>query len=135
MTTASDVWDLWTCRAQLVRVTDGDTVVMTMDQGYGGRQEEAIRLIRDWAPEKRDVGYLETTTFTGQWYRSVLATTRRRWPFVVQSIPNTNLEPNEGRSFVRYLGLIYAYDDPENCLNDQVAVFLEQHPEWGPGTT
>lgn len=128
-------WDLWTRRAQLIRVTDGDTVVMQMDQGCGSRQEEAIRLVNDWAPESGELGYLETSAFTSNWYRSILAGSRRRWPFVTQTIPNTAFEPNQRRSFVRYLGFIFAYDEPANCLNDQVAAFLLQHPEWGPGIT
>lgn len=128
-------WDLWTRRAQLVRVTDGDTVVMEMDNGFGARQEEAIRLVNDWAPEKGQTGYLETGTFTGNWFRSIQAGTRRRWPFVTQTVQNTLIEPNQTRSFVRYLGFIFEYDNAGNCLNDQVAAFLLQHPEWGHGVT
>jgi hypothetical protein len=133
--TTADTWELWTRRARLIRVTDGDTVVMEWDQGAGDRHEEAIRLINDWAPESTQAGYVETTTFTSNWFRSVLTGTRRRWPFVVQTVPSTAFEPNLKRSFTRYLGLIYEFENPANCLNDQITAFLLQHPEWGRGTT
>jgi hypothetical protein len=43
------------------------------------------------------------------------------------------LEPSKRRTFVRYVGTVYARDTGE-CLNEVIAAFVAQHPEWGRGT-
>jgi hypothetical protein len=58
----------------------------------------------------------------------------RRWPLYVMTEPNTNPEPTERRSFVRYIGTVYDYADRRRCLNVDLAGFLAQHLEWGSGT-
>jgi hypothetical protein len=117
-------------RAQLVNVADGDTLTILADQGFSGRQEEAIRLAGVSAPELRDPGGPECAAFTQAWMGQLQL---RRWPLYVMTEPNTNPEPVERRSFVRYIGTVYDYADRRRCLNSDLAAFLAQHPEWGSG--
>lgn len=42
---------LWRFRARVVRVIDGDTVVILADTGFYGRHEVTLRLADVWAPE------------------------------------------------------------------------------------
>jgi len=121
---------MWDYRAQLLRVDDADTIVILADQGFSGRQEEAIRLADVSAPELREPGGAETKAFTQAWSGQL---SLLRWPLYVMTQPNTNPEPSERRSFVRYIGTVYDYADRRRCLNDDLAAFLAQHPEWGSG--
>jgi hypothetical protein len=121
---------VWDYRAQLIRIDDADTIVILADQGFSGRQEEAIRLADVSAPELRDPGGAETKSFTQAWAAQLPLL---RWPLYVMTQPNTNPEPSERRSFVRYIGTVYDYADRGRCLNDDLAAFLTQHPEWGSG--
>lgn len=122
---------MWDYRAQLVKVDDADTLVILADQGFSGRQEEAIRLADVSAPELRDPGGPESKAFTEAWLALLPV---RRWPLYVMTEPNTNPEPTERRSFVRYIGTVYDYADRRRCLNIELAAFLAGHPEWGSGT-
>jgi hypothetical protein len=58
-----------------------------------------------------------------------------RWPAVVRTLPNTNPEPGERRSFTRYLGEVEDAARPERNLNTEIVTFLAGHPEWGQGRT
>lgn len=128
---------MWDYRAQLVRVLDGDTIAVLLDQGLSSRQEEHIRLVGAWAPEKGEPGYGEATQFTADWIMLLTQgiPTLRRWPMLVHTMPNTTVEPSEKRSLTRYLGIVYDITDPTKCLNVDLAKFLATHPEWGPGQT
>lgn len=117
-------------RARLVRVVDADTIVLELDCGFGGRQEEQIRLLDVSAPELRDPGGAESHAFTVQWLSRLSA---RRWPLWVDTEPSVSVEPVERRSFVRYLATVRDYTDPEHSLNEALAGFLAEHPEWGSG--
>lgn len=117
-------------RAQLHRVIDGDTLVLTLDQGFSGRQEEAIRLVGVSAPELAEPGGQECLAFTLGWLGGAATL---RWPLYVTTVPNTNPEPTERRTLVRYLGAVQYYDRRDRVLNTELATFLAQHPEWGHG--
>ena len=121
---------MWDYRAQLLRIDDGDTIVILADQGFSGRQEEAIRLAGVSAPELRDPRGAESKAFTQAWAGQLML---MRWPLYVVTQPNTNPEPTERRSFVRYIGTVFDYADRARCLNEDLAAFLAQHPEWGSG--
>jgi hypothetical protein len=56
-----------------------------------------------------------------------------RWPLLVTTSINNNPEPDERRTFTRYLGTV---SDLVNgrVLNTDLADYLTQHPEWGSGT-
>jgi endonuclease YncB( thermonuclease family) len=117
-------------RAALVRVVDGDSVILEMDQGFGGRQQEEVRLLSVSAPEKDQPGGLECRDFTTAWLGQV--SPQLRWPLHVITVPNTNPEPTERRTFVRYLATVSDITDGR-VLNADLALFLNQHPEWGHG--
>jgi hypothetical protein len=118
-------------RAQLIRVIDGDTVVINFDQGLHSRQEESIRLIIVGAPEPDEAGYEEAKQFTIQWMENLDES--RRWPLYIFTEPNRNFEPDERRSFVRFLGTVTDIRGSRPTLNQALKNFLLQHPEWGSG--
>lgn len=115
---------------------DGDTVLLLIDQGLNGRAEEAVRLAGVWAPERRQFGGAEAAMHTGMVFEEVeerFRAAQRRWPFIVvtEQVKGRH-EVAESRSFVRYAGHVWARDTGE-YLNETIAAFLAQHPEWGKG--
>ena len=118
-------------RAVLVRVVDGDSAVLLLDVGMGVRVEEAVRLLNVSAPEHNQPGGMESRDFAAAWFGQCSAA--RRWPLRVVTVPNTTLEPNERRTFIRYLAIVSDIVTPARVLNADLALFLSQHPEWGHG--
>lgn len=115
---------------------DGDTVLMVIDQGLNGHQEEPIRLAGVFGAESWQNGGPEVARFTALVFDEVVerATAhRQRWPFLVITEPVHGLEDSQRRTFARYAGTVYARDTGE-CLNATIAAFVKAHPEWGPGT-
>jgi hypothetical protein len=115
---------------------DGDTVLMILDLGMGVFTEEPIRLKACFAPETNQPGGKETAMFlrlTLEEIEERAVGRHARWPFVIATEPNSNPEPDEIRSFVRYVGTVYAIDNGEN-VNAAVVDFLASHPEWAGGT-
>jgi hypothetical protein len=121
---------MWEYRAALVRVVDGDTLILEIDQGFSGRQEEAIRLVNVRAPEHNQAGGMDTLHFVQEWMERLPKT---RWPLWVNTVPNTNLEPTERRTLSRYLGAVGELLPLGRNLNTDVRAFLAAHPEWGSG--
>lgn len=131
------MWDYRARRSDKAREKgdDGDTVLMIVDLGMGTWTEEPIRLKGCFAPESKQVGGLEAAKFLALTLEEIeerIAARRGRWPFLLVTEPNENPEPDERRSFVRYIGTLFAYDTGEN-LNATVATFLAGHPDWGKG--
>jgi endonuclease YncB( thermonuclease family) len=121
---------MWTYRAALITVIDGDTLRLLIDTGYHGRVEEDIRLLAVSAPETYQPGGQETTVYVSDWMHAL---EDLRWPLQVVTVPNRNLEPDERRTFTRYLGTVSDIVDGR-ILNTDLADYLAQHPEWGSGT-
>jgi hypothetical protein len=122
-------------KARAGKGDDGDTVLMILDLGMGVFTEEPIRLAGCFAPETSQMGGKESAKFLALTMEEVeerAAARHARWPFVVRTEPNTSPEPDERRSFVRYVGAIYALDTSE-FINGDVIAFLASHPEWGGG--
>lgn len=109
---------------------DGDSAVLLIDVGMGARVEEEVRLLGVSAPEHNQPGGLECRDFLAAWFKGL---PQRRWPALVRTIPNNTLEPNERRSFVRYLATVSDITEPSRVLNIDLATYLSQHPEWGHG--
>jgi len=136
--------DTWDYRYRAARsdkprelADDGDTILMLLDLGMNARSEEAIRLVGVFAPERKQFGGAEVAMFTAEVFSEVeerFTATRRRWPFVVATEKvNGRYEAGEARSFVRYVGHVWARDTGE-YLNDVITQFIASHPEWGHGT-
>jgi hypothetical protein len=121
---------MWDYRAQLIRVVDADTVVLLIDQGMSNRREEALRLLNVSAPEHNKPGGPQATAFTQQWMNAL--SPAWRWPMRVLTQPNTKREPEEDRTYVRYLATVSDMA-LERCLNDDLRAYLAEHPEWGHG--
>jgi len=113
-----------------VRIVDGDSIIVECDTGFGGRQEEEIRLLKVSAPEHNQPGGLECRDFLVAWFKQVAV---RRWPLHVVTVPNLTLEPSERRTFIRYLATVSDIAASGRVLNVDLAGFLAQHPEWGHG--
>lgn len=115
---------------------DGDTVLFLLDQGMRGRREEPLRLAGVWAPERRKFGGAEAGAFLGLVFAEVeerFRAKRRRWPFiVVTELTHGKYETAERQTIDRYVGHVWARDTGE-YLNQTIADFLAQHPEWGKG--
>jgi len=122
---------MWDYRAKCKRVLDGDTLILLIDQGLSSRQQESIRLLNVSAPEMSQPGGIDTRLFVMNWLEhwnlSLL-----EWPLYVVTEKNTNIEPDEKRTFTRYVAKVYDINK-KSCLNDDINAFLASHPEWGSG--
>ena len=93
--------DLWTYRASLVRVVDGDTAVMRLDLGFRTSCEQSLRLIGVNAPElfsgtNREMG-AQARTDCGEW---LWERETGSWPFIVRT-------EKDRQTFGRFLGTVY----------------------------
>lgn len=122
---------MWEYRARLVRVVDGDTIVALMDTGFGGRQEEHLRLEGVSAPELGQPGGQEARQFAIEWAASASV---RSWPLLIRTQPNSNIEPTERRTLTRYLAKVLYINSSFPSLNSMLRVYLAEHPEWGTGS-
>jgi hypothetical protein len=133
------MWDYRARRSDKPRTgkgDDGDTVLVVIDLGMGTFAEEPIRLKACFAPETSQPGGKESAKFLALTLEEIeerAAARHARWPFLIVTEPNSSPEPDERRSFVRYIGTLYAIDNGEN-VNVAMADFLLAHPEWGGGT-
>lgn len=121
---------MWNYRARVLETLDGDTLRVELDTGFHGRQEEDLRLLAVYAPEKSQPGGSETAQFVRGWVAQL--DPKLRWPIEVDTSPNTNPEPDERRSFVRYIAEVRNIATGRS-LNDDVRAFLAAHPDWGGG--
>jgi hypothetical protein len=123
---------MWTYRAAVIAVIDGDTLRLEIDLGFHVHTQQDIRLLAVSAPEHNQPGGTEATDFVKQWLDIDLDETMR-WPLLVTTVLNTWPEPDERRTFTRYLGTVTDIVNGR-VLNTDLADYLTQHPEWGSGT-
>jgi endonuclease YncB( thermonuclease family) len=120
---------------------DGDTILFWLSEGLNDAAEEPIRLAGVKAPESRQMGGKESAAELALICEDIeerARARRRRWPFMVYTEPNTAPDHDERRSFVRWVGTVWAFDAAETgelSVNDQMIQFLAAHPEWGNGVT
>jgi len=95
-------------RAKIVRVVDGDTVIMEIDLGFHVTANVSVRLLGVDAaesyrgtPSERERGHY-AKTFVESWvYRNARTPeVKLEWPFVLSS--------SKGHSFGRWLGRVWA---------------------------
>jgi endonuclease YncB( thermonuclease family) len=121
---------MWTYRAALIQVIDGDTLRLDIDLGFHVRTQQDIRLLAVSAPETYQPGGQEATAYVSDWMHAL---EDLRWPLLITTSINHNVEPEEKRTFTRYLGTITDIVDGRT-LNTDLADYLALHPEWGSGT-
>jgi hypothetical protein len=120
---------------------DGDTILFWLSEGLNDAAEEPIRMDHVTAPESYQMGGRESAAQLRMICEEIeerARVKRRRWAFKVYTNPNTNPEPDERRSFVRWSGTVWAFDAAETgepSINAQMIAFLRLHPEWGDGIT
>jgi len=121
---------MWTYRAALIQVIDGDTLRLDIDLGFHVRTQQDIRLLAVSAPEHNQPGGAEITQWVRDWMTHCLP---GGWPLLVATTLTRTSEPDEKRTFTRYLGTV---SDPSDgrVLNDDLRNYLALHPEWGSGT-
>jgi len=132
VTTTPSVGDLWTYRAADLGAYDGDTITTLADLGFSVRTEQNLRLRDVHAPELRETCGVEARDFVRAWLRDV-PPTDRRWPLLLQTEPNSLPEPEERRSFTRYVAEVWTIDGARH-LNADVIAWLAARPECGPGS-
>ena len=107
--------DPYVRRAELLSVTDGDTVRMVIDLGYRNFTETAIRLYQVNAPEifrgtddEKEKGQAAKKWVT-EWFSNHSG--KSDWDFLVRSY-------KDKKSFDRWIGEIYAANG--DCLNNDI---------------
>lgn len=102
----------WTFPARLVRVIDGDTLLLALDVGFASVRTERVRLLGINTPEvvgaTRAAG-LAATRFVEAW---VLPSTEP-WPLMVQTVKTD--------AFGRYLALVWRRSDGASLTDDLLA--------------
>jgi micrococcal nuclease len=103
---------LWTYRAKLVRVIDGDTIDLQIDQGFRSYRMERARLLGLNCPEvhgaTRAAGDAATAFVIG-WLR--VGSALDPWPLILQT--------EKSDVFGRYLATVFRVIDGA-CLNDDL---------------
>ena len=103
---------IWAYRAQLVRVIDGDTLQIVIDQGLNTHRAERIRLLGVNTPEvkgaTRPAG-LAAAGYVTSWLGAVPADDE--WPLILQTA--------KGDAFGRWLARVWRVTDGR-CLNDDL---------------
>jgi hypothetical protein len=120
---------MWQYRAALINVLDGDTIRCLVDLGASVRIQLDLRLDGVSAPELSQPGGQEARGFVVEWMAGLRPV---RWPLLVHTSPNTNPEPEERRSFVRYIASVWDIG-ATRYLNGELAAFLALHPDWPTG--
>ena len=112
---------MWDKRALISSVHDGDTVIVSLDQGFGDLKENMrIRLLGVFAPELSQVGGQECKNFVDSWINQY--TTSRRFSFVVTTLRGPRSD-KEITTLERYVATIETIDHSHN-LNTEVQAFV-----------
>lgn len=102
--------DIWAYRARLVRVIDGDTLDVTIDQGLHTHRTERLRLLGVNTPEvkgaTRPAG-LAAAGYVTSWLGAVPA--GAEWPLIVRTAKSD--------TFGRWLATVWRSSDGA-CLNE-----------------
>jgi endonuclease YncB( thermonuclease family) len=114
---------MWDKRAQVTNVHDGDTITVTLDQGFGDLKEGMrLRLNGVYAPELSQPGGLETKRFVEDWLARY-ANAALRFPFVVTSV-RTPRSDKEVTTLERYVAIVDSADRKFN-LNWAISDFIK----------
>lgn len=117
-------------------VHDGDTVRLELDLGFSQRGTYALRLKDVFAPELRQPGGVECRQFVRTWladgyYDDGQPRYSDDWPLVVETF-----RTKTGRDLTtleRYVAVVSRRDSSFNNLNEDIQLFVKDHPGWGGG--
>lgn len=104
--------DIWAYRACLVRVIDGDTLDVTIDQGLHTHRTERVRLLGVNTPETKGATKMAgrlATIYVEDW----LAEADDEWPLIVQTA--------RGDAFGRWLARVWRRSDGRELNADLLA--------------
>lgn len=110
-------------RAQILRVIDGDTLVILADTGFNQRAEVNVRLIAVFAPELDEAGGPEAKAWVETWLAEN-TDPARRWPVLVVTDVTKVYEPTARMTFNRYVADIYEITSGAHlnaAINDYLA--------------
>lgn len=109
---------MWDKRAQVLRVKDGDTLEVMLDQGFGDTKTISIRLLSVWAPETDEPAAEEVSAYVKQWLMEH-GWTNSKWPFVVVTMRTRT--DREVMSFNRYITVLTSADGTDSLNADLVS--------------
>ena len=121
---------MWDRRAHVVRVKDGDTLVVLLDQGFRDTKEIDVRLLGVYAPELHDTnGGAATKMWVESWIAHYAGDLT--WPFIVTTSRTLD---HETKTFDRYVATLQTIDG-SHSLNIEVQQYIEQqHYSGGTGS-
>lgn len=123
---------MWDKRAQITSVHDGDTITVTLDQGFGDTKEGMkIRLLGVYAPELSQPGGKETRDFVIAWLTS-RAVAGIRFPFIITTARGPRSD-REITTLERYVAMVETIDHSENLNVDVSAYVAAQGYQGGTG--
>jgi micrococcal nuclease len=100
----------WFYRAKLIRLIDGDTLIVELDQGLHTYRVERLRLLRCNAPEihgATKMAGLAATAYTTAW---LAAAGSDPWPLTIETYRTDD--------FGRYLAEVWRLADGANLSDD-----------------
>lgn len=112
---------MWDRRSEYLENHDGDTIKMTLDQGFGDTKLVDIRLLGVFAPELKQVGGIECQAFVQEWFKAH-AVKGTRWGFVTTTA-RMKITDREQKTLDRYVGIVTSLDGTEN-LNLAIMQFI-----------
>ncbi len=99
---------LWLTRARLVRVIDGDTMIMESDMGRDIRHVATLRLRGVDSPELGTPEGWEAKRAAMHWFAAAIGTTDARWTCYVRTfLIQGRFEEYTQRSIARYVADVY----------------------------
>jgi endonuclease YncB( thermonuclease family) len=123
---------MWDKRAFVTSVHDGDTITVTLDQGFGDLKEAMhIRLLGVYAPELTQTGGPETRQFVVDWLAA--NTLPVRFPVVVTTARGPKSD-REITTLERYVAVVESLDHSHNLNVDVQAFITAQGYPGGIGT-
>lgn len=121
---------MWDKRARLLRVIDGDTIEVLLDQGFRDTKEIDVRLLGVWAPEMREPGGPETKAFVQEWFRREEAATGGKVWSVVVTTMRMPVADKEQQTFDRYVCTVTSMDGSRS-LNVAVSQYVAEQGYGG----
>jgi endonuclease YncB( thermonuclease family) len=100
--------------ARFEKIRDGDTFWFTVDTGLHQRAEWPLRLDTYDAFEEDEAGGAAAVLFAEQWFLTHQRHSRRRFPFVILTRPESKRSPYERMTLGRFVAQIICEGDGED---------------------